>query len=433
MKLLKNEKGLKTIFSKEIILSLLLLVLVPGCGETIVADDSQATDAGVKEVVAANNQFAFELYDKYKDNGQNVFFSPYSISAALAMTYEGAKGETKEEMKNVFHFPEIDVLRPNFAKIYNGINKGDKAYELKTGNALWAQKDYAFSEDYISTVRDYYGGEARNLDFKNAPRESTKIINDFIEEQTSGKIKNLITPDLSTLTRLVITNAIYFKGNWEWEFDKSDTTDMDFKMGPGSVVKTPMMFMDPEKTNFNYAASDKMQILELPYKGGEISMLILLPRQGRERNFETREDIIYDNTLEDIELSAEKLAEYKSLMKEAKLSAIYLPKFEFDTKYFMKETLEDLGMPTAFDDKKADFSGMTEEEQLFISQVIHQAYIKVDEKGTEAAAATAVVMMTMSAMAPTPTFKADHPFIFIIQEKATGNILFMGRVVDPSK
>jgi len=383
------------------------------------ADDTGSTQQGIQEVVNANNQFAFELYSELnKDEKNNLFYSPYSISAALAMTYEGAKAQTADEMKSVFHFPENNILRPNFAAIYNDINEGNKAYDLKTGNALWAQYDYTFLEDYTSRVENYYGGKAANLDFIQETEKSRQTINSFIEEQTNNKIKDLIPKGvLDSLTRLVLTNAIYFKGTWEWEFDKSDTRDLDFKITPSDIVKTPMMYMKPDKATFNYADMEEVQILELPYKGEDISMLILLPT----------------GNLDDIEssLTAEKLSEYKNQMQETKLDAIYFPKFEFDTKYFMKETLSALGMPTAFS-AGADFSGMDGTGGLFISKVIHQAYVKVDEKGTEAAAATAVVM-TSSVAGPGNVFRADYPFIFIIQEKETGNILFMGRVNNPTK
>lgn len=381
-------------------------------------DDTGSTQSGIQQVVNANNQFAFDLYSELdKSEEGNVFYSPYSISAALAMTYEGAKGQTADEMKSVFHFPEINILRPNFAAIYNEINRGNKAYELRTGNALWAQYDYKFLEDYTSRVEQYYGGKVANLDFKQEAEKSRQTINSFIEEQTNDKIKDLIPAGvLGPMTRLVLTNAIYFKGTWEWEFDKSDTREQDFKITPTNTVKTPMMYMKPDKAKFNYADVEDLQILELPYKGEKISMLILLPTEN----------------LDSIEpsLTAEKLTEYKAQMSETKLDSISFPKFEFDTKYFMKDTLSAMGMPTAFG--YADFSGMDGTRNLIISQVIHQAFVKVDEQGTEAAAATAVVMKESAAM-PRNVFRADHPFIFIIQEKDTGNILFMGRVTDPTK
>jgi serpin B len=384
------------------------------------ADYIGSTQQGIQQVVNANNQFAFDIYSELdKSDEGNIFYSPYSISAALAITYEGAKGQTADEMKSVFHFPESNILRPNFATIYNELNKGNNAYELRTGNALWVQQDYQLLQDYTGRVEQYYGGKAANVDFIKETEKSRQTINAFIEQQTNDKIKDLIPPGiLDSMTRLVLTNAIYFKGTWEWEFDKSDTRDQDFKITPTNIVKTPMMYMKPDKATFNYVDSEDFQILELPYKGEEISMLILLPTE----NIDTIET----------SLTSEKLNEYKAQMKETKLDSISLPKFEFDTKYFMKDTLSALGMPTAFNPILADFSGMTGNSELYITHVIHQAYVKVDEKGTEAAAATAVVMGKEAAM-PRNVFRADHPFIFIIQEKATGNILFMGRVTDPTK
>ena len=388
-------------------------------GQPPQTDDTGSTQQGIQEVVSANNQFAFELYSEMiKDENGNVFYSPYSISSALAMTYEGAKGRTANEMKSVFHFPESNILRPNFAAIYNRINKGAKNYKLNTGNALWVQQDYPFFKDYINTVEKYYGGKTANLDFVSETEKSRQTINSFIEEQTNNKIKDLIPQGvLNSLTRLVLTNAIYFKGTWEWEFDESDTRDKDFKITSENIVKTPMMFMDNDKAEFNYADTEDLQILELPYKGEKISMLILLPAED----------------LKSIEsdLTAEKFSEYKNQMQETKLDAIYLPKFEFDTKYFMKDTLSAMGMPTAFTWPGADFSGMDGTEMLYIDKVIHQAYVKVDEKGTEAAAATAVMMGDGMAV-PRNVFRADHPFVFIIQEKDTGNILFIGKVVNPT-
>ncbi len=381
------------------------------------ADDSGSTTKGIQEVVTANNQFAFDLYSEFgKTESGNIFYSPYSISSALAMTYEGAREKTAEEMKSVFYFPETNTLRTNFAAIYNDINKKDKEYQLSTGNALWVQQDYQFLQDYLTTVEKYYRGKAANVDFVKETEKSRQTINTFIEQQTNDKIKDLIPEGvLNSMTRLVLTNAIYFKGTWEWEFDKSDTRDQEFKITPTNTVQVPMMYMKNEKANFNYLNNEDVQILELPYKGNDISMLIILPK---------------DN-LESIEssLTFDKLLEWKNQMKEEKIDSIYLPKFKFDTKYFMKETLSAMGMPTSFS-MQADFSGMTGNKDLFISSVIHQAFVQVDETGTEAAAATAVVMK-QNAVAEPEIFKADHPFVFIIQEKETGNILFIGRVVDP--
>lgn len=381
-------------------------------------DDSNATPEVISDVVKANNTFAFDLYAQLtKDNNTNLFYSPYSISSALAMTYEGAKGQTAEEIKTTFHFPEFNELRPNFAAIYNGINAGSSDYELRTGNALWVQQDFPLLKDYTNIIEKYYGGKVANLDFIKESEGSRKTINTFIEEQTNDKIKDLIpTGFIDKMTRLILTNAIYFKGTWQWEFDDQYTQEMDFRISPTNIVQTPIMNMSPDKATLNYADTNDLQILELPYKGDKLSMLILLP-SGELNEIESS-------------LNASKLQELKSAMKPTKLDSISLPKFKFDTKYTLSNYLIELGMPTAFSEA-ADFSGMTVGADLYINGVIHQAYVSVDEKGTEAAAATAVGMKTTS-ISEQIEFHANRPFIFIIQEKMNDNIIFLGRVIDPS-
>lgn len=406
------------------IISLLLISFVlflSGCGQqkTIPVDQTGSTSGGINTVVEGNNQFAFDLYSKFKNNpeNENIFFSPYSISVALTMTYEGAKGKTAEEMQSVLHIPEDnDMRRPNFAAIYNGINKNDKEYKLSTANALWAQKDYPFLDDYLETVEKYYGGKATNLDMSSEPEKSRKIINDWVEGQTNDKIKDLIPPGVLPV-RLVLTNAIYFKGDWIYQFDKKATRDSDFYKNEQERIQVPMMSMTNEEAEFNYAETEDLQILELPYKGEELSMLVLLPKE---------------NDIDSLEqnLNINKLSEWKNMLEEQSVD-VFLPKFKFETKYMMAPTLSDMGMPTAFIRGSADFSGIAN-TGLFISQVIHQAFVDVNEEGTEAAAATAV-MMTDSLPPPKPLFRADHPFIFIIQQKENGNILFFGRVIDPTK
>jgi len=415
--------------NKIIAAMLILSILLFGCStvqpiidDTVpVIDDTGATPSGVSSVIDANNQFAFELYSKFNENEKgNIFFSPYSISTALAMTYEGARGQTAEEMQNVFHFPaDINVRGPAFAKIYNEINKKDKEYKLNTANALWAQKDYAFLNSYFDLVGKYYGGKVTNLDFIGETEKSRVTINDWVEDQTNDKIKDIIPPGvLNPMTRLVLTNAIYFKGTWVKQFDEKNTKEQDFRVSPGNTVKVPMMSLTGKDAKFNYTETDKLQVLELLYKGNELSMLVLLPK-------EDNLDSISDS------LNAEKLAGLRSSLREQQVD-VFLPKFKFETKYFMADTLSDMGMPTAFTQGKADFSGMTGNQDLFISKVIHQAFVEVNEEGTEAAAAT-VVIMTMSAVPRQTIFMADHPFIVIIQQKETGNILFLGKVMDPSK
>jgi len=236
-----------------------------------------------------------------------------------------------------------------------------------------------------------------------------------VETQTKNKIKDLIPLGaIDDYTRLVLTNAVYFKGDWVLKFDKKKTKEADFKVSPEKTVKVQMMSLTGDKAKFNYAETEQLQILEMPYEGDELSMLVILPKEN----------------LESIDINNKKLDELRGMLSERKIS-VYMPKFKFETKYFMSDDLKEMGMPTAFT-SLADFSGMTGKKDLFISKVIHQAFVEVNEEGTEAAAATAVIMAKSIAF-KSNIFIADHPFMFIIQQKATGNILFMGRVVDPGK
>ena len=376
-------------------------------------------DLDSREIIEANNRFAINLYSQYKSEEGNIFFSPFSISTAMAMVYEGAEGKTAKEIKSVFGFPKYDNSRRNqYSNLLSEINKKDKEYALNTANALWAEQDFQFLDEYITTVEEYYGGKTTNLDFKNEWEASRLIINNWVEDKTNDKIKDLLPEDvIDADTRLVLTNAIYFKAKWLIQFDTDKTSDENFRVNPDKSIKVPMMQRTDRKSIFNYTQNEDLQILEMPYAGEDLSMLILLP---------------LDDDIEALENSftIEKLTEWKKSLRRRKVN-IYIPKFKFETKYFMKNTLSDLGMPTAFTNS-ADFSGMTGTKDLAISKVIHQAFIEVNEEGTEAAATTGVTMMALSKKPPTPIFKADHPFIFIIQQKETGNILFMGRVNNPT-
>jgi serine protease inhibitor len=388
-------------------------------------EDQGSTTEGITVVATANNKFNIDLYKKLavKDT-ENIFVSPYSISSALAMTYEGANGTTAEEMKAAFYFPESNILRPNFAALYNIINKKDKKYELRTGNALWAQKDYKFLPEYFSTVEKYYGGKAVNLDFINETELSRNTINTFISEQTNNRIKDIIPlGGVNSATRLVISNAIYFKGKWDIDFDKEKTQDRDFKTPTGLTQVSTMAMYPKSEEQFNYYENENLQALELPYKDKELSMIVLLPKS---------EDGL--SSLEN-EMDFEKLNEWTSNLKSTEVDEIYLPKFEFDYGKELSEDFKELGMVSAFSAEGADFSKMTGDRDLYISKVIHKAFVKVDEEGTEAAAATVVTMNVASALEnPTPRiiFRADHPFIFMIRENSTGAILFMGRITNPS-
>jgi len=375
--------------------------------------------------VDANNKFAFDLYNQYKDDpeykGKNIFYSPYSISTALAMTYEGARGKTADEMQRVFYFQtDAKVRRPAFAKIYTDLNKEDKPYRLSTANALWAEKTYNFLDDYKNTILTYYGGKTTNLDFVNSPEPSRLTINNWVEDQTNDKIKDLIPAGaIDSLTRMVLTNAIYFKADWQLPFKKEATYDQNFTLSDNSKASVKMMH---QTDYFNYAEDSNVQILEMPYKGNDLSMLVLLPKS---------------NNIQDAEESLSKLDELKNNLNENPVKVeLSLPKFKFETEYMMADTLKKMGMPTAFDPKVADFSGMDGTKNLYISAVIHKAFVAVDENGTEAAAATAVIMSKTTGITisdPPKIFNADHPFIFVIQDKNSGEILFMGKVENPSQ
>jgi serpin B len=324
-------------------------------------------------------------------------------------------------MQQVLHFPENDSQRrQSFASAYDKFNAKDAGYMLSTANALWVEKDYPLLENFTTDIERYYHGTAKNVDFKEATEDTRKMINSWVEERTNNKIKDLIFPGgISPQTQLVITNAVYFNGTWVRSFDKNATRNGEFKTGDGWTIQTPFMSSLGSESRFNYTEAGDMQMLELPYQGGRISMIILLPKSDDISSLERS-------------LSAGRLAEWKKGLQEGRVD-IYIPKFTFAAKYNMAKNLEEMGMPTAFT-PEADFSGINGRKDLFINEVIHQAFVDVNERGTEAAASTVVVMPTMALDAPRTTiFDADHPFVFLIQDIETSNILFMGRVSDPSK
>ncbi len=385
--------------------------------ETAAQPESGATG----QVVGAINQFAFDLYSHLKKKEQgNLFYSPFSLSVAMAMTYEGAREQTAGEIRQVFHYPDdIDTLRQGFSGIMARVNKKDKKYELRTANALWAQRNYPFLPEYFQTVEKYYGGRLNSVDFVGDTENSRLTINRWVEEQTNDRIKNLIPPNvIDSLTRLVLTNAIYFKGLWEKQFPKKATREADFRVSADKTVRVPLMYL--QEAEVKYFENEDLQAVELPYVGGEISMLVLLPK-GELSRVEPY-------------LSSDKLEALRGMLTGLEKVDVYLPRFKFETKYLMggKEgLLGKMGMPTAFT-LAADLSGMTGQKELLITEVVHQAFVEVNEEGTEAAAATGVVV-GIKMVSSKPVFRADHPFIFIIQERQTGTILFLGRVVNPAK
>jgi len=381
-----------------------------------------------------NNRFALQLYQRLRDNEGNVFFSPYSISTALAMTYAGAKGRTQQQMAEVLCFPtskgvlekpgadQTPMSQEEFARLFGRIIKdhnvrgGRKTYELRVANALWGQRDYEFLAPFVKLVEDQYGGHLEQVDFVKTAEKARRTVNTWVEKQTNGKIKDLIGQgSLDAMTRLVLTNAIYFKGNWARQFKEDQTRDEPFTLLDGGKVQTPMM---NQKATFGYAETGTLQVLEMPYVGEELSMVVLLPKTAAGiGEFEKA-------------LTAENMSKWLGGIRNREVM-VSMPKFKMTSKFGLRDVLQSMGMTDAFT-RDADFSGMTARRDLFISAVIHQAYVDVNEEGTEAAAATGVTMKLLSARPDTvPVFRADHPFIFLIRHQTSGSILFLGRLMSP--
>ncbi|NJE45982.1 serpin family protein [Thermococcus sp. GR7] len=417
--------------NRAVLLVLLLTVIVAGClgqAENVrpstTSSSSTFTPPGTKydvleegqedPVVEGINAFAIDLYHKLAEEYGNVFFSPYSVETALAMTYEGVRGSTREEMGKVLHLPpENDTRWTGFRYLLLSLGTpGGSPYVLKTANALWVQRDYPINEKYLWVTRGFYMGEVEKVDFMNDPEGAAREINGWVENQTNGRIKDIVSR-LSPATKLVITNAIYFRGNWSSRFKVSETKNGTF-YSPSGPVTVPMMH---QTGKFPYFENNELQALELPYEGGRLDMLIILPRRGRFDEVEASlslgpiEGILNGTVEESVEVT--------------------LPKFRFEKEYHLKDTLMEMGMRNAF--TLPDFSGISSGGGLVISDVIHKTFISVAENGTEAAAATAVIMTLAATVEPedTKVFRADHPFIFLIYDRETGAILFMGRVVDP--
>lgn len=416
----------------KIIMLLLMILsgsLCIGCIENSTVDAKSTTNAESVEdydITAANNAFTFDMYRKVTNTEENnIFFSPYSIFSAMAICYEGSQGITKEQIANVFYFPlDKTILKVSLGEIVDDLNTETDDYELKNANALWIQKDFAVKKQYISNVENYYSGNVENLDFVEEPEESKNTINNWVEEQTNDKIKDLI-PDgaINKKTRLIITNAIYFNGKWQNEFDKEATKKDDFYPSGDEELLVDMMYT---KQYFSYGENSKAKIIELPYKGDNLCMYVVLPDKNDINDFET------DFSVGDYE-------KLKSDMDSEYEVKTWIPKFKFETKIELSSSLTEMGIVDAFDNDKANFSEISDEqisERLKISKVIHQAFVDVQEEGTEAAAATAVIMETCESVeepkpVPIREFRADHPFMFFIEDKNTGCILFMGKVGSP--
>ena len=399
-----------------------LLVVLGGSAALAAPPSSNAVDQA--EAVNGSNAFAVDLYAQLSKQPGNLFFSPESISTAFGMAYAGARGETATEMQHVLHFtlPQ-DRLHPAMGTLLTEMNGQHKGYELHVADALWAQQDSKFEESYVKLVQSDYGAGFRRVDFKISPDSVRATINAWVEKQTNDKITNLLGPGvLNSSTRLVLTNAIYFKGDWQDPFDNEATQKEEFHLSSSQWAMAPMMH---RTGGYRYYDGGTFQALELPYAGNEISMVVLLPKET--------------NGLPALEKSfASGVAgEWIQKLEPVDKVILTLPRFTMTQQFELNSALSAMGMAQAFSGS-ADFSGMTGKPEFSISAAIHKAYIDVNEKGTEAAAATAIVMyataMRREAPEPPPVvFRADHPFLFILLDTRSGSMLFLGRVADPTK
>lgn len=373
-----------------------------------------------KEIVRGNNQFSFKLYlNISKKERGNIFFSPFSISSAFAMVYEGADGRTAAEIGSVFHFQETSPKRwKDWELILNEINEKSKKYELFIANALWIQEGFKILPEYKGVIERYYKGNVSILDFAGKTENARLEINRWVEGKTNGKIKDLFYPgSLNQLTKLILTNVIYFKGKWLKQFDKNETRDEDFRVSKEKIVKVPMMRITGQNARFNYAEMGKLQIIEMDYKGNELSMIVLLPEKDIEKIEES--------------LTEENLRNWLKELKEENVD-LFFPKFKLNKKYILNENINDMGAPSAFSPGEADFSKMDGTRELFIQIAVHQAFLEVNEEGTTAGGATGIGI-GITAVPIKKVFRADHPFIFLIKEKKSGSILFIGKVYDPTE
>jgi serpin B len=400
--------------SSEILLSEKERVMLPDVNETDLAT-----------LVDGSTAFAFDLYQILRQTDGNMFYSPYSISIALAMTYAGARGETEQQMADTLHFvlPQ-DCLHPAFNSLDIELSQRGESVEGEDGegfrlnivNAIWGQKDYQFLPTFLDILAENYGAGLRILDFINEMEESRFTINEWVSEQTEGRIEDLLPAgSINEWTRLVLTNAIYFNAAWNQSFREESTSIDKFYLLDGSMIEVPTM---KQSQPFGYIEGSDYQAIELPYSGGELSMVIILPKEG---GFSTFEKSLNQQMLASIIDGID--------YREVVLS---MPKFEFNTAVGLRDILSSMGMPAAFSDT-ADFSGISGNHDLFISDIIHKAFISVDEAGTEAAAATGVIAGVIGIPEEPVEVNLNRPFIFLIRDIETATVLFIGRVIDPSE
>lgn len=397
------------------------------------------TDEPLAELVHETNGLAFDLYDEFVSTkpADNLLASPVSITTALAMAYAGARGDTRDQMREALRYTLNDeTLHGAFNALQRELNARGEAidaddlpsqydaednpvpFQLALVNAVWGQADYPFQESYLTRLENHYGGGLQEVDYRSDHEAAREKINTWVANQTADRIKDLLPPGaLSHLTRLVLTNAIYFLANWYHPFDPNATGNEAFTPLNGSTGDVSMM---TQSEAFPYAEVNGTKAVDLPYIGEDVSMVVILPPEGR---FEPYEQAFDRATLAQI-IGA----------LEAREGTVSLPRFEFKSGFALKKPLEALGMPIAFDPSSADFSGIAKldetNENLYIDDVYHDTYIAVDEEGTEAAAATGVVINAESAPSDPFEFVADRPFLFVIRDRPTDTVLFLGRVID---
>ena len=382
---------------------------------------SSTTLTALQRVVAANNDFAMDLYSQIRgiSPGENIFFSPFSVSSALAMVYAGANGNTATEMGEAMNLDGTNGVNGAFRQLFETFNDNTSNYTLSVANAFFGRDEYPFLDVYLNLVTQYYSALVETLDFAGNPETSREYINEWVAENTNQKITNLLGPgSIDDRTAAVLVNTIYFKGLWKTPFEADDTTDTTFITSATTSVKTNMMNLKGRRFNYAELSSLSSKIIELPYGGDEMSMYVLLPNA--------------DDGLTALEsqLTSEGLDNAIASMISTKVD-VSIPKFQMTLKVGLNGMLKSLGITDLFTAGVADLSGMDGTRKLFVSSVVHKAYIDVNEEGTEAAAATGIIVGITSIQPDPKTFKADHPFLFFIRDKVTGSILFSGSVTEP--
>jgi serpin B len=371
------------------------------------------------DIVTGSNRFALELYGTLAKAPGNRFLSPASLATALAMAYAGSDGATAEQMARVLHFPlPPDRLPGPFAAFQAGLIAAADG-RLRIANRLWGRDDGAFLPGFLAVTRESFGAELAAVPFGTDPEAARRAINAWVEAQTEGKIRDLMPAgSIDGLTRLVLTNAVYFKGSWADPFPKAATREADFHLDGGATARVPLM---SRQADYRHWAGDGLQALELPYAGGQLAMLVLLP------------DAVDGLPALERALTPENLARWTDGLRRRKVE-VFLPRFAMSSQFALVDTLRAMGLTLPFDRQEADFSRITSGEDLYISAVIHKAFVDVNEEGTEAAAATGVAFGVRSMPVPQPParFRADHPFLFAIRDTATGTLLFLGRVANPN-